>query len=702
MSYVKLSSMPKARKVYSYRFPTLNGGLNLSDAEINLRDNESPDMWNLWYEDGVLQARPGQSWASAAGIGTGYAVSPETFFEHTFFHIGASLYRADCRDQSGGVMALSELVSGVPENRGTFTRFGDYLFYKNRGGFYRISYENNAFSAVSMTETDAFIPTIVINANPETGSGDLYQPENRLSPKKRVTYNAATTPATVTKTADGTSRIFALGVTASGNLRGVQSVYVGEAFTESALYDFDAQTGTVIFNAAPKRNAVITFTLNMGQCEYHLPVESVDAVTEVRVDGLTYNAGTDYSVDLAAGIVTFAVAPPVYNPPRNNTVEITYSKANSDALNAVMNCPYLTAYGSGVQMCLVAGGCPAQPNAVFWTGSTQYGLDPSYWPVSHYNLVGDTVDSVTGFGKQYDQLIVFKGRGIGKLDMSFESVNGRDVISLTYATVNPRIGCDLPYSIQTVENNLVFATTGGGTEGGAYRIQSASAAYENNIVKLSRKVDGSNERPGLLYDLRVAGSGPVFSHDDGKRYWLAVNGHVWLWDYSVSAADNPVWFRFSGFDAPNFFSAHGVTYHLSASGRVTRLGGYFSDYGGAIRKVYAFPTRNFGGYDLLKDVRTVLFSTRKDTPHNTAITYRNDYEARQDRVNLVTEGYDRLSERDLTERDLSVPLTVAAFRREPMCRHVRHFSMTLENNEAGKDLSILSAEMQYRFSGRDN
>ena len=700
MSNVKLSFIPKARKVYSYRFPALDGGLNLADAEINLRDNESPEMWNLWYEDGVLQSRPGQSWATAAGIGTGYAVSPEPFWNHTFFHIGASLYRADCRSQTGGVMALSELVSGLPENRGTFVRFGDYLFYKNRGGFYRISYENKAFSVDSMTEIDAFVPTIVINANPETGSGDLYQPENRLSPKKRVTYNATHSPRTVVKTGNGVSRSFPLGVNSSQQLRGLSSVYVNDAYVEPALYTLNLGSGVVIFNAAPPDDSTITFTLNMGTLEYHLPVTGVDSV-EVTVDGIPMTAGDDYTVDLASGVVTFVAAPPVTDPPTNNTVEITYSKANPDALNAVMNCPYLTAYGSGVQMCLVAGGCPAQPNAVFWTGSTQYGLDPSYWPVSHYNFVGDTADSVTGFGKQYDQLIVCKARSIGKLDMDFQSVNGRDVISLTYATVNPHIGCDLPYSIQTVENNLVFATTGGGTEGGVYRVQSASAAYENNIVKLSRKVDGSNERPGLLYDLRVAGTGPVFSHDDGKRYWLAVNGHVWLWDYSVSGADSPVWFRFSGFDAPNFFSAHGVTYHLNAAGRVTRLGRTFDDYGGAVRKVYAFPTRNFGSYDALKDVRTVIFSTRKDTPHNTVITYRNDYETRQDRVNLVTEGYDRLAERDLTERDLSVPLTVATFRREPMCRHVRHFSMILENNEAGKDFSLLTAEIQYRFVGRD-
>ena len=701
MSVVILKHMPKPRTVHTFRFPALNGGINIRDAEINLQDNESPEIVNLWWDDGVLQSRPGQEWASAAPGGTGYAVSAEPFWGYSFLHIGGTLYYTDCRDQTNGLLTLHSLMTDIPENRGTFVRFGDSLFYKNRGAFVRISYENGTFSAVSMTDTDAFVPTILINADPATGSGDIYQPENRLSPKKRVTYNASCSNETVIKSGDGVARLFPLGITSAQQLRGVKSVYINEAYIEPALYRLSAGSGVVMFNAAPPKGSTITFELDIGNTDYHLPVERVDSVESVKINGIDRLAGTDYTVNLSAGIVTFTEAPPTTDPPTNNTVEITYSKANSQALSVLMDCPYLISYGSGVQLCLVAGGCAAQPNAVFWTGSTQYGLDPSYWPVLNYNVVGDTVDSVTGFGKQYDQLIVFKARSIGKLTMETESVNGRDTMSLAYENVNPRIGCDLPYSIQTVENNLVFATTGGGTEAGIYRIASASAAYENNVQRLSRKVDGSNERPGLLYDLRVAGRGAVFSYDDGKRYWLSVNGHVWLWDYSISAADNPSWFKFTGFSGAVWFEAHGATYHLNASGRVTRLGRIFDDYGEPVHKIYHFPVRNFGSYDRLKDVLTVIFSTRKDTPSDTSVLYQTDYEGRIDRVNLVTEGFDRLSGRDLSTRDLSVPLMFTAFRRTPACRHVRHFSMSLASNEAGKDLSIFSAEIQYRFVGRD-
>ncbi|MBR3569282.1 MAG: hypothetical protein IKN96_00565 [Oscillibacter sp.] len=710
MAVVKL---PKARETRSYRFPALNGGLNLRDAEINLKDNESPEMENMWFDDGVLQSRPGQQAATSGWGGGSYSgyqfaardiVYAATDFEEGIVaHIGTSLYTWHGRfSELRRVDGPSAVVTGVPRNAGTFFRFGADYYYKNAGGFFKLAYNArhstlaSPFTVSDMT-AGAFVPTTVMNADPATGSGDLYQPENRLSPQKRITYNPSCSPSKAQRTGNGLQRAFVVGVTAAQNLRGISSVYVNGNYVEPALYDFDAPTGTVVFDAAPPENAAITFNLDIGDTEYHLPAEGIQAVTEVRLwsggSVLTLTGG-DYAVDLAAGIVTFAEAPPVSDPPADNTVEITYSKANPDALSALMKCPYAAVCGSGRDLCAVFGGGANQDNALFWSGSTQNGLDLSYWPIRQHNFADG---AITGFGEQYGQTFVFQTRKIGKLGMSTESVNGRDEISLTYSGVNDNIGCDLPNSVRLVDNCLTFANK----SGGVYRILSASPAYENNVQCVSEKINGSDARPGLLYDMRVAGSAPVCSLDDGKRYWLCVNGHAWLWDYSLSGADNPVWFYFTGLSPRALALRDGVPCLLSAP-RVVRLSGQvFDDLGEPIRKVYQFPVRNFGGYDRLKDVRTVIVSARADAPSDTEIIYETDYESRQDRANLAAAGYDRLSERDLEVRDLSVPRHAATFRRAPNCKHVRHFSMRLENNEAGKDLSVFSAEIQYRFVGRD-
>ena len=56
---VKLSRMPDPKSLSSISLGNLYGGLNLRDDPVNVAKSQSPDMLNLWYEDGVLKKRPG-------------------------------------------------------------------------------------------------------------------------------------------------------------------------------------------------------------------------------------------------------------------------------------------------------------------------------------------------------------------------------------------------------------------------------------------------------------------------------------------------------------------------------------------------------------------------------------------------------------------------------------------------------------------
>ena len=69
------------------------------------------------------------------------------------------------------------------------------------------------------------------------------------------------------------------------------------------------------------------YNAQSGVTQYHLPVLAT-SVTKVVVDGVVTTAYTYYP---ATGIVEFNTAPPVTNPPTNNTVQITYTLANPTA-----------------------------------------------------------------------------------------------------------------------------------------------------------------------------------------------------------------------------------------------------------------------------------------------------------------------------------------------------------------------------------
>ena len=622
---ISLSSYPSPNKVYSVEFPRLTGGLNLWELDYRMDPNQSPNMLNLWWQDGVLQCRDGQNYlADSTSLGVGYTCYNALFWGYAFFHIGAKLYYAQV-DGTGEVLTLTELVSGVPENRGTFFRYLDWLFYKNKGGFFRVSYDPEGTPVFTVDEMAdlAYTPVILLNASPAFGSGDTYQPENRLSPKKTVRYNAAA----------------------------------------------DVK-------------------------EYHLPVQDIDSVDQVIVDGEEQTVTTDYTVDLEAGTVTFLEAPPVTDPPTNNTVEITYSKANPDALASIMDCEYAMVAGADRNLCILLGGCDAQPNAVFWNSNDNLSMNAGYFPMSYYNLVGDTEDPVRGFGRQYSDTICLKEHSVGKMDFTVETVDDRDSISFTYTSINSKVGCDLPWSIQLIENNLVFANT----YQGVHVIRSSSAAYENNVECISRLVNG-REGLGLLHDLRNAQT--VTSFDDDDHYWLCADGKVYLWDYSLSTYSEPSWFPFTNIPAVAFFqddSHH--RYHLDGSGRVTMFDRSFTDYGAGIEKLYQFPTQFFGSYDRLKDIKSVLITVRSDTDTVVAIRYDTDYETRYDYTPIRAYSW-KLVPRNLGHRGLGVSKYAHVARRRPGCRHVRHFSMTFSNSDAGCDLAIVSAQIFYNFQGRE-
>lgn len=627
---VSLSNLPSPNKTYVMDFPKLTGGLNLWELDYRLDPNQSPNTKNLWWQDGVLQCRDGQVFISEdTSLGEGFTCYDSLFWGMALFHIGGGIYYGE-PGESG--LKLTKLCSDVPKNRGTFFRYLDWLFYKNKGGFYRIEYDppdsDELFECKSMVDL-AYTPVIMLNADPAYGSGDTYQPENRLSPCKTIRYNAKEVNGEAVKT-------------------------------------------------------------------YMLPVQNIDCVDKVVVDGKTLKENDGYTVNLEAGSVTFTEAPPVTDPATNNTVEITYRKANTDAFNSIMDCEYAMVAGGDAHLCILLAGCDAQPNAVYWNDRDNLSMNPGYFPMTYYNLVGDTMDPVTGFGRQYSDIIVLKEHAVGKLEFGVETENMDDRygISFTYTNINNKVGCDLPWSIQLVENNLVFCNTYQGVQ----MLRSSSAAYENNVECISRNVNGNDER-GLLADVRRGGI--VTSFDDDDRYWLCANGHVYLWDYVLSTSSEPSWFYFDNVHGVAYFQddAH-VKHHLDAEGRVTRFERVFVDYDQAIDKVYQFPTLNFGSYDRLKDVTDVLVSVRSDTNTDVTVQYDTDYGAWIDPTPIRTYSWD-LVPRNLGLRCLSSNRYAYVARRRPGCRHIRHFSMTFSNNDPGCDLAIVSAQVYYKFQGRE-
>ena len=606
-------ALPAAPTERCLSFERLSGGLNLWELDYRLKRSESPEMKNMMWRDGALNCRDGQVWLDESERGAAQAMAERPFHERLVFHAGEKLWARQLRD---GTTEL--LLDGLPESAGCFFRYDEELYYKTCGAYVCVSFDAQT-EMLTAEPVAAYTPVTLINADPDSGAGDLYQPENRLSAEKTVWFNAKD-----------------------------------------------------------------------GVTVYHLPVAEIDAVTGVTVDGAALGEG-DYSVDAAAGTVTFQSAPPVTTPATNNTVRISYVKENPEAYASVMDCRCAAVCGGTGALCVVLAGSTAQPNAYFWNGS-HIAMDPGYFPMPQYQLAGDSSDPITAFGKQQSYLVVLKEHSIGRTAVSETKIDGRATLDMPFVPINSELGCDRPGTLCLVENNLVWAHS----RHGVLRLRDTSAAYENNVVCISRKVNGGGAVKGLLEDLK---EGPACACDDGHRYLLAAGGHAWVWDYELSEPGDPAWFYWTEIGARAFAVDGERACHLDEKGRLSAFERVYADYGRAIEKVYRFATEHFGGYDRLKNVNSVVLVMRSDTNATASLSYLTDHERREDRSELRAWSW-MLSPRNLAFRSLRGRGFASVFRRACRCRGVRHFAMRLHNDRVGQDLSVVAAQVFYNYQGR--
>ena len=615
--YTSLKDTPTPKKEYVLDYSNLYGGINLWDPDYRLKPSESPEMKNLLWRNGMLCSRKGQYYLCPYQLGQGFAAYPRLWHGFIFAHIGGNIFRFDVETGSPVLLA-----TGIPKIRGTFFTFSDKLYYKTKGAYKEITATLvDGQWSFSCNEVFPYEPVIVINANPATGAGDLYQPENRMSSRKTVWYNAV----------DG------------------------------------AKT-------------------------YYLPVKA-ERVTYVEVNG--YHVTVGWSYDPQYGRVLFDVAPPVTDPPTNNTVRITYELDNPEAQKSISDCRYAAVYGGTGELCVVMAGSEDQPNAYFWSGNSSIKMDASYFPMEQVQLASSTEERITGFGKQQDNLIIFKEGSVGKTTLGTQMINDRIYIDLPYIPINASIGCDLPWSIQLVENNLVFAN-----RNGIYTILDTTSANENNIVGISRKINGSSERPGYLADVSDMDEDMICSIDDGTHYYITANGKTWAWNYELSGWKDPSWFFLTNTDAAALICEAGDIFHINGAGSLTGLHNEYSDYGEPIERMFRFPTINFGSYDCQKNVNSVIVTLGAYDLEDTELWYLTDYETRKDLTNLqVVAAAEYDDERVVGTRPDSTRVP-AVFRRRPMCRRVLHFTMKLVNVNLYEDFELVGAQVFYNLQGR--
>ena len=415
---------------------------------------------------------------------------------------------------------------------------------------------------------------------------------------------------------------------------------------------------------------------------YFLTLDNLDDTpVTITISGSVKVEDTDFSVDRISGVIDFTGGSDPFGSPTSgeNNVAITAYKTNQENIDSINHCKYSIVYGSGNELRVFV--CGNGTNHVYWSDS----LNPEYFPENNYiGLGGDNIEC-TGFGKQYDLLIVFKTHSI----YSISYVLSGQTVLFPSKLINNKIGCDMPYTIELIDNRLVWCNTYNGVN----ILTSTVLEDEKNIRQISSNINGSTSTSGIFSELKedmvLASS---VNYEALSQYWVCIKFNVYMWDYGTSPyldSGNPdddqrrlSWWFFNNITSNCFYQNNRDLYYGDReSGQLVHFTNKLSDYGQAVIAKYRLSNINFGIINWLKTIKEITFELVGGVDSRVDIKYITDRGERSEDNPIVESG------------DIGQSIT-----KHPNNKHINYWSMELSNDYIESDLGIINFVARWILS----
>ncbi|MBN8200477.1 hypothetical protein [Bacillus sp. NTK034] len=412
-----------------------------------------------------------------------------------------------------------------------------------------------------------------------------------------------------------------------------------------------------------------SFSADGVATEFVLTLKELDDTPlTAGVNGTPMNEGNGFTVDRVNGKVTFNAAP----EKGTNNVIITAYKTFAGFAERIKKCRFHVIYGGSNDTRVFVSGNPDMPEYV-WASDL---YNPAYFPENRFYKFPD---KVMGFSKQYDYLVI--ERANGKHQVSFELNNGE--ASFPSKPINDQVGTIAPNSIQIIENNPVSLS-----KNGVYMLTASNVRDERNVSRLSEAVEAKLlKEPNL--DKAIS-----FEYD--KKYWLAVNENVYLFDYAIGE-----WFLYNNIPATCFFEMDGYLYFGTKDGLIqrfyqdTEINAYHDD-GKPISAYWKSKHFTFGADEQRKLVEKVYYALKPATRTSTDLYYVTN---KKESGLVKSNRMDLMDFRDLDFNNFSFLTSI--FPQESAvkikAKKVTHFQLILKNEKPDEALGILSCGVKYKY-----
>jgi hypothetical protein len=412
---------------------------------------------------------------------------------------------------------------------------------------------------------------------------------------------------------------------------------------------------------------------------YKLSFAGLDSDTVISNVGGTEGSG--FTVDRTTGEVTFTTA----SGTGNNNVKITAYKTFADNKEQILNCTRaIESYGR-----IFITGNSNIPNA-YWVMGISDSNDCSYFPTKYIYKLTKSNKPVTGFTIHFGKLIVFTEDMTCTVDNS--TFDNQASFPINY--LNTEVGCDMPDSIQLIDNNPVWCNTYSGVK----ILVSSLIEGEKNVKDLSFNVNGDYERPGLLAE---AGLKQAVSFDSDGKYGIVLpSGIAYVWDYergySLNNPKSMKWFKWDNIKASCFFTRDNtLMYGHSERGQLCKFINALNDFGQSINRVFRLKLLDFGYPDWEKAITDTILVTR---PSNSSIKvkyYNKDDVVMEQTISQSTTNSFKWSTFKWSTFTWKVQRLAVTIRIKLKLKKLRYLDLEFSNDEFNQDLSIIGLTIKY-------
>jgi hypothetical protein len=417
---------------------------------------------------------------------------------------------------------------------------------------------------------------------------------------------------------------------------------------------------------------------------FQMSLTGLDSTPVTAVNGTTtINEGSGLTVDRVNGMITFTSAP----AKGTNSLIITAGKTVSGYPDKIKKCSMSIGFGGSNDTRMFISGNPDLPTYMFKSGL----YDPTYWPENGYYRMNE---KIMGFSKQYDYLIV--ERPNGKHIVNFQ-ITDAGVVSFPSKPINNQVGTIASNSIQTIENNPVSLS-----KDGVYMLVASNVKDERNVVHISTGIDRK-----LLLESALENA---VSIDFDRKYWLSLNGNIYVLDYGQKSQANPYgeWYVYDNIPASCFIIVGDFLYFGSLNeGIVYRFkkeyeGTAYNDDGAAINAYWKSKQLPFNAEEMTKYIDSIYLSIKPASKTSVDLYYTSDKKEnvlinanKSIQFNLF--DFSTLDFANLTFYFSNFPKAVKSMVK---ANQVTHFQLMIQNNRLDESLTILSLGIDYRYQSK--